>query len=76
MLWWAFSGLLHPLELLGLCQYVFCLVLHRWVEAAPQHLAPICRDGVLGSGGSIAPLASGGCWARVGAEAPVALDGV
>lgn len=31
----------------------------RWVEAAPHLLLPLMLDGVLGSGGSIAPLASG-----------------
>lgn len=31
----------------------------RWIEAAPHLLIPLMLDGVLGSGGSIAPLASG-----------------
>ncbi|WIA33240.1 hypothetical protein OEZ86_006382 [Tetradesmus obliquus] len=30
-----------------------------WMEAAPSLLQQLCRDGVLNSGGSIAPLASG-----------------
>lgn len=38
---------------------LYCLCGCSWIEGAPHLLRRVRRDGVLGSGGSIAPLASG-----------------